>query len=478
MQEKAVRVPHNVILEDRKLLSISGVNDIDSFDDLKDFMYTKGDTEYKWRMNTVEVQLVVNDNANNDGFRKASMVVVTDWNESPSDKKDAANLTGATIGGLKAPDDFAIPAASGNTNIATLTEKAAKNAKISFAYEGAKIKVELNSNEITNGSSHELKETDVIKVTVSPADSESPAKVYTFTIGALVPASYANTTVIGLNVDSGNGYTDTDWNDGTNVTLDTSAKTFDFPFLQTGDAEKDEAQIKEAVAFYNETNEDDIVLSNLRKVGSIWYLSANGVDMSFDPSSSKKLAYVKANAAATAEAHIVDSSDKVNAIVTAGTGIPSVKEPGKAEEPLTAALTGIDIVAGAEYTVEAYTKVNVLAAKDTAGTIAGTAGTTADYTYTVAADEGVIKSGSDWYMKGGQKITVTITIDDFDNIATTLATATDTITVKGATGLTVAPAAGVEFGASTTEATATITVTAPATPVAAVTAMAMNGETA
>ena len=108
MQEKAVRVPHNVILEDRKLLSISGVNDIDSFDDLKDFMYTKGDTEYKWRMNTVEVQLVVNDNANNDGFRKASMVVVTDWNESPSDKKDAANLTGATIGGLRFPPPPAI----------------------------------------------------------------------------------------------------------------------------------------------------------------------------------------------------------------------------------------------------------------------------------------------------------------------------------------------------------------------------------
>ena len=40
MQEKAVKLPHNVILEDRRLLSISGVNDIDSFDENMVVLFT------------------------------------------------------------------------------------------------------------------------------------------------------------------------------------------------------------------------------------------------------------------------------------------------------------------------------------------------------------------------------------------------------------------------------------------------------
>lgn len=42
MQEdkKSVKLPHNIILEDRKLLSISGVNDIDNFDENVVVLYT------------------------------------------------------------------------------------------------------------------------------------------------------------------------------------------------------------------------------------------------------------------------------------------------------------------------------------------------------------------------------------------------------------------------------------------------------
>ena len=41
MQDKAVKMPHNIILEDRKTLSISGVNDIDSFDDKLVVLFTE-----------------------------------------------------------------------------------------------------------------------------------------------------------------------------------------------------------------------------------------------------------------------------------------------------------------------------------------------------------------------------------------------------------------------------------------------------
>lgn len=38
--ERSVKLPHNVILEDRKNLSITGVNDVDSFDESNIVAYT------------------------------------------------------------------------------------------------------------------------------------------------------------------------------------------------------------------------------------------------------------------------------------------------------------------------------------------------------------------------------------------------------------------------------------------------------
>ncbi|MEG0693176.1 MAG: sporulation protein YabP [Oscillospiraceae bacterium] len=40
-KDKAIKMPHNIILEDRKVLSISGVNDIDSFDDKLVILFTE-----------------------------------------------------------------------------------------------------------------------------------------------------------------------------------------------------------------------------------------------------------------------------------------------------------------------------------------------------------------------------------------------------------------------------------------------------
>ena len=40
-ENKVMRLPHNIILEDRKSLSVSGVNDIDSFDENYIVLFTE-----------------------------------------------------------------------------------------------------------------------------------------------------------------------------------------------------------------------------------------------------------------------------------------------------------------------------------------------------------------------------------------------------------------------------------------------------
>ncbi len=40
-EKKIIKLPHNIILEDRKMLSISGVEDIDSFDESMVVLFTE-----------------------------------------------------------------------------------------------------------------------------------------------------------------------------------------------------------------------------------------------------------------------------------------------------------------------------------------------------------------------------------------------------------------------------------------------------
>lgn len=40
-EKKAINVPHNLILEDRRLLTVSGVSDVDSFDDRTVVIFTE-----------------------------------------------------------------------------------------------------------------------------------------------------------------------------------------------------------------------------------------------------------------------------------------------------------------------------------------------------------------------------------------------------------------------------------------------------
>ena len=65
-EKKAVKLPHNVILENRKSLNISGVEDVDSFDEQTVIVYTgmgqlviRGTTLHVSRLNLDSGELVL-----------------------------------------------------------------------------------------------------------------------------------------------------------------------------------------------------------------------------------------------------------------------------------------------------------------------------------------------------------------------------------------------------------------------------------
>ena len=379
-------------------------NDIDSFDDLKDYMYTKpnGD-DSKWRMNTVEAQLVVNDNAGNDGFRKVSMVIITDV--TAAEDTSTANkkmLTGATIGDQKSADnDFVIPAggteaAPSNTAITDLTEAVAKDAVIRFAFEGDDLEIKLNDSDIKNGSSHKLEEDDVIKVTV--IDLNGDKAVWTFTIGALTPTTYSNTTVTGLGL-TDVSYVEADWTDGDDVTL--TGTTFDLPFLRTGDADMDMAQVKEAAAFYSETHPDDPEMGEPQLIGGQYVIMMGSIPVTFDPSSSMMLVYTKANTAdaTAAVGKIVAANTKVSASGGAGALFDSASAKAIGDlfnDTMTyvATPTSANVEPGHTYVDKAFAVVQTLPTND------GAQLALFDVTYSVAANDALAE---------GTEITITAT---------------------------------------------------------------------
>lgn len=429
-------------------------NDIDSYDDLKTFMFanrTTGDEE-KVRQSQVQVQLVANDNAGNDGFRRVAMVIVTgEWAAVDTDTLTNCDLTSASIKGVS----FNAAALTGATAQSTaaaaklspkavtvngMTEKqAAGGAAIKFScvssakVDSVEFKASGDADYSTLANTKRTVEAgDKIRVVVKSLDEEH-FKAYEFTIGVLAPATYANTTVAALGMTDGeNGYTEDDWTDGTDVVLDTGAKTFDFPFLQTGDADKDKAQIEEAVAFYNESNVDDIVLSNLRKVGSIWYLSANGVDMSFDPTSGAVLTYTKADTAADTEVvkHIVASGAKVGA--SGGSGVlfdsDNTAEIGdlfNGEMTHIADIDAEEVQPGHTYVDKAYAVVQTLP------THAGAQVGLFTFTHSVAANDAV-EAGDELLITATAKNDITLSTYAGTALSLTAASAVTEVRFNGA----------------------------------------------
>lgn len=90
MQEenKAIKLPHNIILEDRRDLSISGVNDIDSFDENLVVLFTdmgeltiKGNNLHINKLNVDTGELTM------DGE-----IIALFYNEDTSPKKNSGGI--------------------------------------------------------------------------------------------------------------------------------------------------------------------------------------------------------------------------------------------------------------------------------------------------------------------------------------------------------------------------------------------------
>ena len=227
-------------------------NDIDSFDDLKTFMFTNPTTKEveDYRQQRAEVQLVVNDNPDTDGFRRVAMVIITGWVSAADTTTPAQkDLLSANIKGVT----FSNPATSETVN--GLTQAAMDgDGKISFTHNGKEMEIELTHNgsasTIQNGSTAALAAGDTIKVTVYARNhtSEAPNKSdYTFTIGSAVAAFYENTVATGLGVAAANDAADgtLDWASITEDDIDLTSTPGELAFTGVVLTGKDEDTVKQ-----------------------------------------------------------------------------------------------------------------------------------------------------------------------------------------------------------------------------------------
>ena len=228
-------------------------NDIDSFDDLKTFMFTNPITKEveDYRQQKAQVQLVVNDNPDTDGFRRVAMVVITDWrSDADTVTPNQKTLLSASIKGAKFSDPI-----GASVTVDTLTQSAMDgDGKISFTHNGDKLEIKLTHNgstsEIQNGSIATLAESDVITVTVYARNHTSAApnkSEYTFTIGAAAEDSYENTVATGLGVAAANDAADgtLDWASITEDDIDLTSTPGELAFTGVVLTGKDEDTVKQ-----------------------------------------------------------------------------------------------------------------------------------------------------------------------------------------------------------------------------------------
>ncbi|WP_325228580.1 S-layer homology domain-containing protein, partial [Oscillibacter sp.] len=379
-------------------------NDVDSFDDLKTFMFTDPSTnEVKdYRQQKAEVQLVVNDNPDTDGFRRVAMVIITRW----FDAKDTVTptlkaLQSASIKGLKGGTsaDFTIPAAGGTTTI-TLTEKAAKgDAPIRFTHNGDEMEIKLNGTVIENGSTTELKANDSIVVTVTAADDSTAT--YTFTVAdPLTAAAYQNS--VALAHEDATGYTDTEWNNTVANQVTLSGLDFDFPFFQTGVRADTKTQLEEAIEYYNEANPGENPLGTPVYVNNgIWGIPMGTVTVTFDETAAANTkVLVKVDDGTDVTEKVVAATARMGADLSMTQIAKETQIDGTVTYYETAALTGV-VKPGATYKAACAAKVAFGAVTDASSLFA--------VAYTDADGETV--SAGD-YLEKDDVITVTLTAKD------------------------------------------------------------------
>ena len=333
-------------------------NDIDSFDDLKTFMFTNPTTKEveDYRQQRAEVQLVVNDNPDTDGFRRVAMVIITGWVSAADTTTPAQkDLLSANIKGVT----FSNPTASETVN--GLTQAAMDgDGKISFTHNGKEMEIELTHNgsasTIQNGSTVALAAGDTIKVTVYARNhtSEAPNKSdYTFTIGAAVAAFYENTVATGLGVAKADDASTVAWDAlkaaDTLITPATGALTA--AVVLTGKDEDTVAQLKLAMDFLGEscsTIEKGFNFATDHK----WIITTPKGQVTFDESTAHVFVTVgdKKVIAASGSANLDDAGLTLNAKVTELDGTVSYVK--------TADLNTTALIPGAKYVNDAFVVFN------------------------------------------------------------------------------------------------------------------------
>ena len=445
---------------------ISEAGDAIRLDQNKDGYLTAADSE-----ETLQLQIIVNDKVGNGNFREAALVVVTNVVNAMS------NIPASTDTGLTLTIDGDSVAVKAGETVKYKYEKPAADKTVEVVATIHEDATGVCTPEATTGFAAGTwtvvsgVKTNTQNITLK-ADSSTDAKTLEITVTAEDGTTSATYTVELVEVDTSkwvnplvtekytdlDSYTATDWEeDLANITVDSSFELSGAPILNTGVASEIDTQavsVLEALGYKNvtaigSTDGGDTRYYRLDETTDTGAQVQR--DISLDVTSLDLLYLV--NDGTSVEKFAGAAGTKVNAVITATANvIPSVTEIGKDEAPITDALTGVDVIAGATYMADVYTKVaaaNLSIANITSAT------TAADYTTPIAvtanADDlaagKIVKVGSDLYVKEGAKLEAKVVLANWVTAAAKTLTASGTVftTVSAAKTVPADAVAGDEF---------------------------------
>ena len=447
---------------------------------------------------TLEMQLVVNDNPSSDYFREVALIVIT--NVKPSSNRTNLQKPANSITGLSAVLDAAGLNKSLSTSAKTvLTSEQAgttntKKITLTLADANATLAVKSGADTTVSGTmagptngvyeyTLSANIADGQKLTVEVTAEDGTTKTpYTYTFE--VPSGLWSNNFVLDNYADAEGYTEATWKNvaAANVKIDSDGKTLVAPLLETGVKDDLEDQIESAmehlgytIVSFNPSNKMD---------GTKWTFAATqegypiAKEYEYTPGAAGAKILVRKQAtpeAAEVKVIAVKGTTKISAVNGTNALFDSsavidnsiCDNDGTDDTRVAQANQGDDVVVGHTYTNKVWTAVtyvNVTPAALITGDTTDT--TTGKFTQTATKSEGMVDAAANvWYMKDGDKLTITVTMDGANKTATGK---TDTITAtETGSNLTFTPAS-VSFVNADTEAK-TIVVTAPKVAVVATT---------
>ena len=416
------------------------------FSDSSDKLDTDGNKYLGAGEETLVLQMIVNDNPNNRNFREVAMIVITAQRsvitpDAPPASHDAGltlTIGGKAIAFTQDEADEDVYTATYDYDVANLGTAMAVTGSVDATATPVVAGTATNTVSFTDGAASgtvTLADAATLVITVTAEDGTT-SKTYTVTLAEHDASVWVNPVVTKDYTDL-DSYDATDWEvDVADVTV-TGGELDAAPILNTGVASEIDEQViscltalgyKDVTAI-GTTDGGDTLYYRAKETTSTGaeltrdlFIDVTGLDVLYKVDDGTDVTMFKA-AAAT----------KLNTILTGATAnvISSITLEG-VEAPITTALNSTDVVAGATYMEDVYTKV--AEAKLSIANIT-TPTTAADYKTPIvvsanAADMTagkIVKVGTDLYVKQGAKLEATVELAAWATAAEKTLTASGTI---------------------------------------------------